>query len=40
MGMVLLMDKIHANESPLEEGLLWVGSDDGLLHLTRDGGKN
>ena len=29
-----------ANESPLEEGLLWVGSDDGLLHLTRDGGKN
>ena len=29
-----------ANESPLKEGLLWVGSDDGLLHLTRDGGKN
>ncbi|MGB2085640.1 MAG: WD40/YVTN/BNR-like repeat-containing protein [Flavobacteriaceae bacterium] len=29
-----------ANESPLEEGLLWVGSDDGLIHLTRDGGKN
>ena len=29
-----------ANESPLQEGLLWVGSDDGLLHLTRDGGKN
>ena len=29
-----------ANESPLEEGLMWVGSDDGLLHLTRDGGKN
>ena len=27
-------------ESPLQEGLLWVGSDDGLLHLTRDGGKN
>ena len=29
-----------ANESPLKEGLMWVGSDDGLLHLTRDGGKN
>jgi len=29
-----------ANESPLVEGLLWVGSDDGLIHLTRDGGKN
>jgi len=29
-----------ANESPLKEGLLWVGSDDGLVHLTQDGGKN
>ncbi len=29
-----------ANESPLQEGLMWVGSDDGLIHLTRDGGKN
>ena len=28
-----------ANESPLKEGLMWVGSDDGLIHLTRDGGK-
>jgi photosystem II stability/assembly factor-like uncharacterized protein len=27
-----------ANESPLREGLMWVGSDDGLLHLTQDGG--
>lgn len=27
-------------ESPHEEGLLWAGSDDGLLHLTKDGGKN
>jgi photosystem II stability/assembly factor-like uncharacterized protein len=24
--------------SPLEKGLIWVGSDDGLVHLTRDGG--
>ena len=28
-----------AQESPLKEGLLWVGSDDGLIHVTRDGGK-
>ena len=28
-----------ANESPLKEGLLWVGSDDGLIHVTQDGGK-
>ncbi len=26
-------------ESPLQEGLLWTGSDDGLVHLTRDGGE-
>jgi len=27
-----------ANESPLKEGLLWVGSDDGLIHVSQDGG--
>jgi len=27
-------------ESPVERGLIWVGSDDGLVHVTRDGGKN
>ncbi|TWU03078.1 Xyloglucanase Xgh74A precursor [Symmachiella macrocystis] len=26
-------------ESPHEKGVLWAGSDDGLVHLTRDGGK-
>jgi len=26
-------------ESPLQAGLIWAGSNDGLLHLTRDGGK-
>jgi photosystem II stability/assembly factor-like uncharacterized protein len=26
-------------ESPHEQGVLWAGSDDGLMHLTRDGGK-
>lgn len=25
-------------ESPLEEGLIWAGTNDGLLHVTRDGG--
>jgi len=29
-----------AAESPLQEGLLWVGSDDGLIHVSRDGGAN
>ncbi len=29
-----------ANESPLKEGLLWVGSDDGLIHISKDNGKN
>ena len=28
------------NESKQEEGLLWAGSDDGLVHVTKDGGKN
>ncbi|MDT7827778.1 glycosyl hydrolase [Pricia sp. S334] len=28
-----------ADESPLKEGLMWVGSDDGLIHITRDGGQ-
>jgi photosystem II stability/assembly factor-like uncharacterized protein len=27
-------------ESPLQKGLIWAGSDDGLVHITRDGGKN
>jgi photosystem II stability/assembly factor-like uncharacterized protein len=26
-------------ESPREEGTIWVGADDGLLHITRDGGE-
>ena len=28
------------NESPLEEGVIWVGSDDGLIHISRDNGQN
>jgi photosystem II stability/assembly factor-like uncharacterized protein len=27
-------------ESPLKFGLLYAGSDDGLIHVTRDGGEN
>ena len=27
-------------ESPHEKGTIWVGSDDGLVHVTRDGGGN
>jgi hypothetical protein len=27
-------------ESPLEGGLIWAGSDDGLIHVTRDGGES
>jgi photosystem II stability/assembly factor-like uncharacterized protein len=26
--------------SPLKAGEIWVGTDDGLIHLTRNGGKN
>ncbi len=29
-----------AAESPYEKGLLWAGSDDGLLHVSKDGGQN
>jgi len=28
------------NESRLKEGLIWVGANDGPIHVTRDGGKN
>ena len=28
-----------AQESPLKEGIIWVGSDDGLVHLTKNAGK-
>jgi len=27
-------------ESPLEKGLIWAGTNDGLLHVTRDGGAS
>jgi len=28
------------SESPKEQGLLWAGTNDGLVHVSRDGGKN
>ena len=28
-----------ADESPLKAGLIWAGSDDGLIHVTQDDGK-
>ena len=27
-------------ESPLQQGLFWAGSDDGLIHISRDGGAS
>ena len=29
-----------AAESPIKEGLLWTGSDDGLIHISRNDGEN
>ena len=29
-----------ANESPLKEGLLWIGTDDGLVHVTKNSGES
>ncbi len=31
---------IGLNESPIEEGLIYVGTDDGLISVTEDGGAN
>jgi photosystem II stability/assembly factor-like uncharacterized protein len=28
------------SESPAQKGLVWVGSDDGLIHITKDAGAN
>jgi hypothetical protein len=28
------------DESPIEQGILWVGTDDGNVHLTKNGGKS
>ncbi len=31
---------IALDESPLDEGLIYVGTDDGLIHVSEDGGNN
>ncbi|MCH7872222.1 MAG: glycosyl hydrolase, partial [Planctomycetes bacterium] len=31
---------VALSESPMAEGLIYVGTDDGLIHVTEDGGKN
>lgn len=31
---------VSVSESPLEEGLIYVGTDDGMLQVTEDGGEN
>ena len=31
---------VTLDESPLKEGLLWVGTDDGLIQVSEDGGQN
>jgi photosystem II stability/assembly factor-like uncharacterized protein len=31
---------VSIDESPLLEGLIWAGTDDGLVQVTEDGGKN
>jgi hypothetical protein len=36
-----IFSTIHRlEESPHEQGVIWAGTDDGRLHLTRDGGTN
>ena len=30
----------YMTESPHEEGVIWTGSDDGLVYVTKDGGSN
>ncbi|MFP4341954.1 MAG: glycosyl hydrolase [Cyclobacteriaceae bacterium] len=37
-GVELYCTIFALEESPLQEGLLWAGSDDGLIHISQDGG--
>lgn len=39
-GHVMYCTIVSIDESPKEKGLIWVGTDDGRIHMTRDGGKN
>ncbi len=40
MAMSLYSTISHLSESPIADGLLYVGTDDGLIHVTDDGGQN
>ncbi len=31
---------MYVTESPFDAAVIWVGTDDGLIHVTRDGGAN
>ncbi len=41
---IYAMSEFHTianfSESPVDENILWVGTDDGLIQVTTDGGKN
>ncbi len=39
-GVEVYCTVFTATESALEKDLLWTGSDDGLIHMSKDGGKN
>jgi photosystem II stability/assembly factor-like uncharacterized protein len=39
-GVEVYCTVFTATESPLEKDLLWVGSDDGLIHVSKDGGNS
>ncbi|MEQ9442242.1 MAG: glycosyl hydrolase [Cyclobacteriaceae bacterium] len=39
-GVELYCTIFAFEESLLEAGVLWAGSDDGLIHISRDGGEN
>ena len=39
-GVEVYCTVFTAAESVLEKDLLWTGSDDGLIHISKDGGKN
>ncbi len=39
-GNVAFGTLVSLHESPLKFGLLYAGSDDGLVHVTKDGGNN
>jgi photosystem II stability/assembly factor-like uncharacterized protein len=40
LGVDICCTLFAISESPLEEGVIWAGSNDGMLHVTRDGGRN